>query len=333
MQAEVFKAGWLKQGSVIAFPYEWQRPAKTEEWVFETLIKNNSYSPVTSFICFPWATLIDLIDRQQVDRTEFLLNVLRQAPSIRTRIVATACQHINIKKVIPIMKQLGITDLYWSHKSIKISCVEGIRIHPLPLYPVAYYECENNVAISFCDRKYKVSFIGAFDPNCYLSDIRGRIFNLKNISESLILKRSSWHFDSLVYKKQILNLNIDEFEVNKIKENSFFYAEVLRNSMYSLCPSGSGVNTIRLWESICFGCHSVILSDDYDTSLIKPNYRCIKIKENELDKFIAELNVNEECSISEEVLVSPEDFLTHIVEDFFDPYFVRKISTSNEYNQ
>ncbi|MFM6205180.1 exostosin family protein, partial [Planktothrix sp.] len=39
--------------------------------------------------------------------------------------------------------------------------------------------------------------------------------------------------------------------------------EILKQSVFSLCPSGSGPNSIRLWESIGYGSIPVVLSDTY----------------------------------------------------------------------
>ena len=41
------------------------------------------------------------------------------------------------------------------------------------------------------------------------------------------------------------------------------FKQVLKDSIFSLCPSGSGPNSIRLWESIAFGSIPVILADHY----------------------------------------------------------------------
>ena len=38
---------------------------------------------------------------------------------------------------------------------------------------------------------------------------------------------------------------------------------ILRESIFSLCPSGSGANSTRLWESIGCGSIPVVLSDNY----------------------------------------------------------------------
>lgn len=325
MQIEVLKGGWIRQGSVIAFPHEWQRPAKTEEWVFESLVFNRSYSPIVEFICFPWATLIDLLDRRQFNKAEKLLIALREFPRLRVRIIATACQHINAKKIIPLLIELGVTDLYWSHKSSNMNYIDGIRLHPLPLYPIAYYDFNDNKPIPISKRKYKYSFVGAYDSGCYISNVRESILSIKHSAVGCILKRDSWHFDSLVYKKQIYDNDLSEDEIEELNIKSSHYANILKNSMYSLCPSGAGVNSIRLWESICFGCVSVILSDDFDCTLIQPKYNCIKVNEEDVLDFIEILDRRSNHENFPSAVVDPAEFLLHITRDLFDPFYTKKM--------
>ena len=41
------------------------------------------------------------------------------------------------------------------------------------------------------------------------------------------------------------------------------YNNILSDSIFSLCPEGTGPNTIRLWESMAIGVIPVIFSDDW----------------------------------------------------------------------
>ena len=41
------------------------------------------------------------------------------------------------------------------------------------------------------------------------------------------------------------------------------YLDLLNDSIFSICPRGTGVGSIRLWESMSMGCIPIILSDDY----------------------------------------------------------------------
>jgi hypothetical protein len=67
------KSGWIKKGSLIAFPYGWQRPARTEEWIYETILNYHLSSPFVEYICFPWATLVDLINKGKIIEAQFYL--------------------------------------------------------------------------------------------------------------------------------------------------------------------------------------------------------------------------------------------------------------------
>lgn len=99
--------------------------------------------------------------------------------------------------------------------------------------------------------------------NCYLTNIRNNIFTMKHSKDSFILNTGDWHFNTTVYSnKQNIkkDLNIDSNHINKTQK----YNEILLNSRFSLCPSGSGPNSIRFWESLACGSIPVLLSDTLD---------------------------------------------------------------------
>ena len=54
-----------------------------------------------------------------------------------------------------------------------------------------------------------------------------------------------------------LDLNLNEDHINKTK----YYNELLIKSRYTLCPSGSGPNSIRFWECLGSGSIPVLLAD------------------------------------------------------------------------
>jgi len=47
------------------------------------------------------------------------------------------------------------------------------------------------------------------------------------------------------------------------KEFEDEYKHVLASSKFSMCPSGSGANSIRLWESLSYGSVPILLADTY----------------------------------------------------------------------
>ena len=49
-----------------------------------------------------------------------------------------------------------------------------------------------------------------------------------------------------------------------LQNEQYKYNEILNSSIFSLCPEGTGPNTIRLWESLSIGVIPVIYSDDWE---------------------------------------------------------------------
>jgi len=259
----VIATNWEKTRNILVFDSEWQLPAKTELWAYVSLREQLPNSPFIEMVCFPWATLIDSLRKNQLERGNKLYEALQNAPPKKTLKRATVCQHIYALDMIPWFKKLKVTDLFWSHATKLEHEIEGIKIHPFPLYPYAYASNSSHKFKPLGERKYAYSFIGAYDPECYLTNIRESIFDLPKNEVSLIQKTSSWHFEELVYKKQISGIDLDNHFLKEMNNKEAFYTDVMSESIYSLCPSGSGTNTIRFWESLMFGCVPVVLSDQW----------------------------------------------------------------------
>lgn len=320
MQVEELKGGWIRQGSVIAFPHGWQRPAKTEEWVYETLIEKNAKSIFIEFVAFPWATLIDLIDRNKVERANFYLEALKNLPIKKALIRATACQHIKFKSISSLLLDLNVTDLFASHKIIGVDQVQGIRLHPMSLYPVSFFDLQQSEYTETNAKSYLYSFVGAYDEKCYISDIRKKIFNKQHSNKAIIKKRDSWHFDLNVYKHQIecVELSLEEWSI--VKQHADDYRKILINSVYSLCPSGSGPNSIRFWESIAFGIVPILLSDHLDIPDLAKCIKYIRVPEKDFDEFITKL-CNEEVFLENKKIMNDDvanKFLSNVINIFFD---------------
>ena len=103
---------WLKQCNILAFPYGWQYPAKTEEWAYVRCLEHLPESHFIQVLCFPWATLIDLLRAQQLTKAAPYLDALRVTPPRMTLVRATICQHIYMPDMLPYFKQLKITDVF-----------------------------------------------------------------------------------------------------------------------------------------------------------------------------------------------------------------------------
>ena len=257
------KKTWEKTRNILAFPYDWQRPAKTEEWAYERCLSGLEENNFAQMVFFPWATLIDLQNHGNLKRAMTFQDALRSPPPRITLIRATVCQHIYAKDVLPWFKQLKITDFFWPHATQNETLIDGIRIHPFPLYPVSCCDgdCQPANWIPLSQRRYLYSFIGAYQPGLYLSESRRHLFELPQRNDTCIVSRNEWHFEKAVYGEQIAGLIQDEVLLQEQRQREQHYKKILRNSVFSLCPSGSGPNSIRLWESLGFGCIPVILSD------------------------------------------------------------------------
>lgn len=236
----------------------WQYPVITEQEFYNQNKKNPNYCGM------PWATCID----KQVNFNALFKILLRY---IKHKHYYTCCQHIHFRKLIPLMKVLGITTIYASHKKKDENAILGIEILPCPLYAVNIEDPSRNglfrdINYETYERPYLYSFVGGYQPN-YLSNIRERIFSMdsrkKNPEKSIIINTGMWHFNDLIYStKQNAQKTLNETE--ETKKRTSYYNETLLKSRFTLCPSGSGPNSIRFWESLATGSIPVLLSDTLD---------------------------------------------------------------------
>ena len=233
----------------------WQYPVITEQEFY----KQNRSDP--GYLGFPWATVIDKRVKLQT-----VINILRPfltKPGPRF----TCCQHVSFRALIPFFKHLNIQTVYSPHKIRGQDTIHGVKIVPCPLYAVNVEDPSRNDEFRGCDfmkrdRALLYSFVGGLQRG-YLSDVRQKIFEGQHPPNALVIKTGDWHFNSTVYsdkQNSKRELHVDESHITKTKR----YNEVLLDSRYSLCPSGSGPNSIRLWESLACGAIPVLLADTLD---------------------------------------------------------------------
>lgn len=258
----------------------WQEPAATEKAANENVCLFDLSSTACVYVGFPWATYIDLFQKGQTDSKKFqelhsaLINISTLIKEKNTRYshkIVTCCQHIHAHKYMHFFKQILITDLFWSHKQKGVNTVDGIRLFPFPLYPVNEnsgannfrLDTDNNKAVGlFADERTIIcSFVGATDLPGYISDVRSRLSNQFAQKKGAYVKcRSQWHYQGEVYDKQIHGKVSQDAKMRGSEKEDEFKL-IMSKSLFSLCPSGTGPNTIRLWESIDFLAIPVILSN------------------------------------------------------------------------
>ena len=269
----------------------WQYPVITEKEFFLQNKNNDNYFP------FPWATALDkgYSPEQLYSRLTSLFDFNKP--------LYTCCQHIHFRKYVTLWYNLGIKVVYIPHKCVGENFIEGIRLLPCPLYAVNVEDKNRNkmfekVNCQDIKRKYLYSFMGGYQPIHYLTNIRRRIFNMKGKrKDCCIIPTGGWHFNCDVYggkQNKEGTLNESKHHLGKTQ----LYNSLLLQSRYTLAPSGSGPNSIRLWEALAVGSIPIVLAD----TLELPNHplwnrSIIKIKEKNvymIDKILKNISQKEE---------------------------------------
>jgi hypothetical protein len=231
----------------------WQKPVITEYQIFKNLV-NNKIIPYNYF-AFPWANYID--NKHLKKKYEYLIDILSKHKNTDENInYFTIIQHIRFRDYLYILKKLNIKYIFTPHKLISDLILEekyDIKIIPISLFPVQHKNNIENIN-NIYNRLFLISFIGFYNPKIYISGIRKKIFELfSKYYDCFIKETKEWHYQSFIYKNKI---------DNNLEKNEQEYKLSLAKSIFSLCPSGSGPNSIRIWESISYGTIPVILADN-----------------------------------------------------------------------
>lgn len=256
----------LQQRNLVAYPQQWQVPAATERGAFESMLAHGEITEF-SYVGFPWATLIDSIQKDATQKWPLVdkLRILRKhldAQGHGRRV--TVAQHIKADRYIVLFKACGITDLFWSHKTVGIDKLNGIKIHPFPLFPAQ----TQNVAVSSKigrQRRYLANFIGSYKDGLYLTNVREHILSdADKMDDLLIIRRNEWHFERAVYLEQLLDIAPSDETIRKEQQQKDEYIEAIRDSYFTICPTGSGPNSIRIYEALSLGSIPIILTKDLE---------------------------------------------------------------------
>jgi hypothetical protein len=246
---------------IIEVDCDWQYPAITEQHAFNRIKSLGILNEAVCYVAFPWATYIDRLKNGK--ESEHLLEILK-AKLIKIDItkykkIITVCQHIRMLEISDLINQLGITDVFWSHKVKDQNSKGKLKLHPFPLFPT---QVSNNVVPPTKDILY--SFVGARSNQWYLTNIRELIIDrVENKADVIIKGRDKWHYNDIVYKKQVQGIELEKELLAESDANAKEYLDIMNRSKFALCPSGSGPNSIRLWECVEMGIIPVLLADTY----------------------------------------------------------------------
>jgi hypothetical protein len=182
--------------------------------------------------------------------------------AIRATRRITVAQHIHTMQHMEFLRAAGITDVFWSHATHSFGGVDGLTVHAFPLFP-AQTPVETPPSDLHRSRPLLANFIGAYNPRIYLTNVRAAILEDAGLEpDVLIIKREAWHFDRAVYEEQVKGLKPDEERRQVEQRHAREYLQAIRDSWFTLCPSGSGPSSIRIFESLCLGSIPIVLTRD-----------------------------------------------------------------------
>ena len=277
--------------------YFFQYPVITEEHCISMQTREDEI-----FIHMPWATIIDRHIASESGYSELRQAIAKAKERYPDKVLATAVQHISFMQLMPLLTKLGVERVYAAHKRRRQCSVlkltnkviqHTIRLFGMPLYPVNVWDKQRSTGITeipYEKRKYMFSFVGAAKRND-LNPIRFKLLskqwsNNKSLSSKYLLSNTTdWHFGKIVYGQQVKGNPLSAAERTKVQRQTEKYNRVLCDTKFSLCPVGSGPNTIRLWESICVGAVPIIIANefhmqDYLPKHIKASDICVELPYN-----------------------------------------------------
>lgn len=261
--------------NILAYDADWQYPAITEQHAFHQLQSLGAVPDGVTYVAYPWATLIDKMHRKSADLNTYLerfKTFCAQLPAETIKV--TCCQHIKMKEELQLFHQAGISEIFWTHATrddIAAGVQDGLRLHAFPLFPV---QANDDQALSGASaqpdsseqRPHLFSFIGARANQHYLTGSRNWILDiLAEDPRGQIIGRDSWHYNKVVYEHQVRDPSARKGAAQNFIDNSASeqFRTSLLSTVFSLCPSGTGPNSIRLWESLGLGAIPVILADSW----------------------------------------------------------------------
>jgi len=260
----------------------WQFPCRTEAqaWENHQLLQVpylDNQQNLHIYLGLPWATWIDKQKKEAWQGHE-LIQVQQQLRLLRvyfsgirgvlkslgvTLRLHTVCQHIYWRDFVNDWQRLGITDLWLSHCLTQDDTVNDFKLHPWSLFAVNVEDKTRRVGLKIgidpAKKPLLASFMGAHMTH-YLSDIRLRLQQFASEPDFIIKVKQQWHFEKVVYQHQMNQQALNQ--TYGIDESVQSYNQLLSDSVFSLCPSGAGVNSLRLWESLAVGSIPVLLGDE-----------------------------------------------------------------------
>lgn len=249
----------------------WQYPCRTEGDAFavhQSLMGPQLEDGVLQlYLGLPWATWIDrrAWPTSTLKAISERLRTLRDAcghQGVGLR-VHSVCQHIFWRENLHLIKAAGVNCLWLSHKPMNEDHLEGVDLKAWHLYAVNAREPGQRASLKIrppASRPWLATFVGAHMDH-YITDVRPKLMQFRDLHRFYIQLKDEWHFASVVYGEQAEKVAYSSRNNEALTDDNVRYNRILSDSQFSLCPSGAGPNTLRLWEALSIGSVPVILSD------------------------------------------------------------------------
>lgn len=257
--------------NIFAYDREWQFPAITEQHAFHRMRDLAQVPEGVTYVAYPWATLIDKLQCKAKDAPLHVARFRAFCKLLpRDTVKVTVCQQIYMRKYMELFAEAGIDHIFWTHATpgdaAALETGSAVpAVHPFPLYPVQVIEPRAGFGpeADATPRPWLFSFIGARANQYNPTQTRNWIIDrMGEDPRGLILGRDSWHYNRVVYDHQIRGAGGDAKSFIDQDASEQFRIS-LDQSVFSLCPAGTGPNSIRLWESLGAGSIPVILADSW----------------------------------------------------------------------
>ncbi len=260
----------IKKGSIISYDSELTDMTLTEKHAFRQANKILFEVDGATYLGFPWTMLIEKRKRNE-HLSDFQKEIVQKLKAylIDKKYVVTVCEHPDMLNYQKLFIEIGVTHVFWTHAGKGKDCFpdrEKITIYPFPMLPLQtafqpLYADESN--------EYLYSFVESKGNNKVLKKIKKMILDdLTNKKGSYVVPRLKWDFEEVLFcnktnpKGEKLNILID-------RSDQFEMGDILKRSIFSICPISSGHYLERLWKSISNGSIPVVISDNYHPPGVK----------------------------------------------------------------
>ncbi len=189
-----------------------------------------------NYVAIPWSSLLN--DSKESASMIDKIKVAFQGIHIDNGF--TICYrwgcHFLQKKLVDVLKKIGIDCIFTPRATRQELIVDGICIEPFPYY-----------SMNSCEPDFNKDILYSFIGNRRTHKIRDLIFTIKHPSNTVVIDRG----------EPVLHLQDAGLRIALIEE----YKDVLSRSRFSLCPRGVYANSIRFYESLQAGAIPILISD------------------------------------------------------------------------